>query len=77
VANLSRRTANNPKTKPETIDSRGKPGITTVAVWVIVDVVWYGDIVATTGLINRTGSGSYLIQPPDHVCPQELSSPEQ
>jgi hypothetical protein len=53
VASLSRRSTNNPKIKPEAIDSSGKPGITTVAVWVIVDVVWYGDIVATTGLIIR------------------------
>jgi hypothetical protein len=53
VVSLSRRTTNNPKIKPKAIDSSGKPGITTVAVWVIVDVVWYGDIVATTGLIRR------------------------
>ena len=52
VVSLSRRTTNNPKVKPKAIDSSGKPGITTVAVWVIVDVVWYGDIVATTGLVR-------------------------
>jgi hypothetical protein len=50
---LSRRTTNNPRTKPEAIDSNGKPGITTVAVWVIVNVVWNGDTVAATGPIRR------------------------
>jgi len=52
VVSLSRSTRNNPKINPKEIDSTGKPGITTVVVWVMVDVVWCGDVVTTTELIR-------------------------